>query len=99
MFDNVLDKALSKALPVSHDLGDFDKCINWLRDSAFTCWDLTEDPEALRNQLDSWLIWISEYLMPGNTDMIALTAYCSVIYNCLTEKDCHFNIAAYFEED
>lgn len=90
MFDNFIDKAFEKALPKTLDLGSFDKAISWLRDSAWFCSEAAGSDGLLRDNLCSWIDFLSECDGITIIHIYAFEAYARVLFFELTGKDFDF---------
>lgn len=99
MFDNLkgLSGLADLTKPKSLDLGDYDRAASWIRDSAFTAHELGISPGVLRDLLDSWLSFVSQFDNINDHEMLSLTALTILIYIELTGIYYPFNIKSYFE--
>lgn len=85
MFDKMIVKSLGSFSPKSLDLGNFDKAISWLRDSAYACHSMGMTSSHLRSLLNSWLSFIKDTEDFCEYHIYALRAYAAVIFQDLTD--------------
>lgn len=93
MFDKALDKAFGSFVPKQLDLGNFDKAVSWLRDSAFACYSMGMSASTLRSLLNGWLDFIGECDDLFDYHDFALHAYAAVIFQDLTDLPFNFPIS------